>query len=473
MAAREAEAVAAWDEAARWHRQALALLSETATDASRVSEGTFLTALGRCLRYAGQRNEARETLQRALAIHRERRDGQSAALTTLELITTKFGVGTPAAERPILIDQALELLAADHPHLRARLLVARAFGFFGEPDATGAIDEAAAIAAQYGYEDIAAHVLDHEMHLAWTQLRLADGRAIAERSFEAFDRLGLFAEAFHQLDDITQMMLDEGLLDAAVAAAERGLTYARKYHLAQEQQNCRMAFAIEALLRSDRTRFEAFLSEVVTEWDYHPRMLQAIAAELDGDLGRAATLVPDSAEFRPNEASTHGARARCLLELGDKDAAQRELVAWEETLNAARFVGGARQNAYGHVDDALTLGSDALVKRAYVDLIEAEVVRVSFGAARGLDRLRGLAALHLGLVDEADKWYSRGLEWSKRERCPVEAGRCHQGLAAVAEARGDKALAMQHLDAAGELFAEYGAKLYLDQVLAKKQFLKA
>ncbi len=32
---------------------------------------------------------------------------------------------------------------------------------------------------------------------------------------------------------------------------------------------------------------------------------------------------------------------------------------------------------------------------------------------------------------------------------------------------------MQHLDAAGELFAEYGAKLYLDQVLAKKQFLKA
>ena len=32
---------------------------------------------------------------------------------------------------------------------------------------------------------------------------------------------------------------------------------------------------------------------------------------------------------------------------------------------------------------------------------------------------------------------------------------------------------MQHLDAAGELFAKNGAKLYLDQVIAKKEILKA
>ena len=38
---------------------------------------------------------------------------------------------------------------------------------------------------------------------------------------------------------------------------------------------------------------------------------------------------------------------------------------------------------------------------------------------------------------------------------------------------GDHALAMEHLDRAGALFSEYGAKLYLDQVLAKKQILKA
>ncbi len=32
---------------------------------------------------------------------------------------------------------------------------------------------------------------------------------------------------------------------------------------------------------------------------------------------------------------------------------------------------------------------------------------------------------------------------------------------------------MEYLDRAGELFGRYGAKLYLDQVLAKKQILRA
>jgi hypothetical protein len=32
---------------------------------------------------------------------------------------------------------------------------------------------------------------------------------------------------------------------------------------------------------------------------------------------------------------------------------------------------------------------------------------------------------------------------------------------------------MQHLDRAATLFSKHGAKLYLDQVLAKKQILKA
>ena len=42
----------------------------------------------------------------------------------------------------------------------------------------------------------------------------------------------------------------------------------------------------------------------------------------------------------------------------------------------------------------------------------------------------------------------------------------------MAKAR-DHALAMEHLDTAGELFAGRGAKLYLDQVIAKKQIFKA
>jgi hypothetical protein len=89
-------------------------------------------------------------------------------------------------------------------------------------------------------------------------------------------------------------------------------------------------------------------------------------------------------------------------------------------------------------------------------------------------RVSSRLALRLGVpLDEAEQHFRTGLEWCERERSPIEAGRCHRGLAAVAERRGDHALAMQHLDAAGELFSRQGAKLDLDQVLAKKEALKA
>jgi hypothetical protein len=39
--------------------------------------------------------------------------------------------------------------------------------------------------------------------------------------------------------------------------------------------------------------------------------------------------------------------------------------------------------------------------------------------------------------------------------------------------RDDHAPAAHHLDAAGELFSQFGAKRLLDQVFAKKQILKA
>jgi hypothetical protein len=56
---------------------------------------------------------------------------------------------------------------------------------------------------------------------------------------------------------------------------------------------------------------------------------------------------------------------------------------------------------------------------------------------------------------------------------PVETARCHLSLAELAEQRGDPEAARTHLDVAGELFAQHGAKLYLDQVLAKKEILRA
>ena len=90
--------------------------------------------------------------------------------------------------------------------------------------------------------------------------------------------------------------------------------------------------------------------------------------------------------------------------------------------------------------------------------------------------LRGALALRFGDLDAAEQHFRTGLEWASRPdvRFIVDQGRCHQGLAEVAERRGDLEAARAHLDAAGALFAQHGgARLYLDQVLAKKQVLGA
>ncbi|MEP7217206.1 MAG: adenylate/guanylate cyclase domain-containing protein, partial [Anaerolineaceae bacterium] len=80
----------------------------------------------------------------------------------------------------------------------------------------------------------------------------------------------------------------------------------------------------------------------------------------------------------------------------------------------------------------------------------------------------GDLALRLELVDEAARWYQTGLAWAERERCPVELGRNLQGLAAVAEHRGDAPTALAFLDRAAAQYQPHGIKLYLEQVIRKK-----
>jgi hypothetical protein len=93
--------------------------------------------------------------------------------------------------------------------------------------------------------------------------------------------------------------------------------------------------------------------------------------------------------------------------------------------------------------------------------------------AQGVDHLRGDLALRLGLKDEAEQHYRTGLAWAEQEHVPVEQGRCLEGLAQNAELRGDHATALEHLDQAATIFQQHGLGLYLKQVLAKKDLLKA
>ena len=126
-------------------------------------------------------------------------------------------------------------------------------------------------------------------------------------------------------------------------------------------------------------------------------------------------------------------------------------------------------------DELLFFADEALFREAYDTINAVPTQRLGRATTDAVDVLRGLLALRLGDIDAAERHYRDGLEWARRPdvRFGLVEGRCLQGLADVAEARGDHPLALEQLEGAAAKFAEYGAKLYLDQVLAKKEFLKA
>ena len=70
---------------------------------------------------------------------------------------------------------------------------------------------------------------------------------------------------------------------------------------------------------------------------------------------------------------------------------------------------------------------------------------------RALHYTRGALALRLGREGEAARWFESGLAWAQRERCPLDAAACHEGLAQLATRRGDVEAADRHSRDATEL----------------------
>ena len=114
------------------------------------------------------------------------------------------------------------------------------------------------------------------------------------------------------------------------------------------------------------------------------------------------------------------------------------------------------------MDEALpALGDEAAVSEAYAAFGALAHVHLDYWSMRSFDRLRGALALRLDRVDEADAHYRTGLAWTERERCPVEQGRCLEGLAEVALRRVRTDEARQYFDQAAALFETHGAMFYL------------
>ncbi len=170
----------------------------------------------------------------------------------------------------------------------------------------------------------------------------------------------------------------------------------------------------------------------------------------------------------------HGAAARVLLANGEGEAAraafQRMQEASQRTTNT-REVDGFKFVAYAlaSLDTAIVELADEAYLRACYRFFEASKAIPLLTAFGGCPQvIYGNIALALDEVAVAETAFTGNLTWAQREGADIIGGRCHLGLAEVASRHGQTGDALRHLDAAAALFQQHGAKLFLEQAIAKK-----
>jgi hypothetical protein len=480
LAAQQAEAQFAWAEAVRLYEQVLTLVS-AAEDGLGEDEAALLTALGRCARNDGSHRAAWRSLMRAIDQYRARDDDLGMAHATLEALQ----IFAPPERQVALARAAVEALGGREPYVEAQLLapllLSQAAAQLGPGEEERVRERVGGLIAEHGFDDVAATVALAD---AWRANQRGDpmnGLRLAREAFPVCVRQGRLRDAATALTAIAAALLYLGRLDEGRAAAQEAVAYAHRHHFRFNEENAVNALARALYLRCDWSAFDALMEERAADATWTRDMERSKRVFEAGDPVRASTSLPDPAgAFGVLDWAViiHSWRVRVLWAAGEEAQARREFEVLRSML--PRFSGAVDVDGVSFtwvvaaiLDDALPhLADPAFLAAAerWVRTVEAEGSDVAVAMPGGdcAIRQRAMILLWCGHLDGAEQGLRAALAWCERERCPLEAGRCLQGLAEVAERRGQPAEAVRLLDRAGALFRQHGTGLYLRQVLAKR-----
>ncbi len=439
-----------------------------------MDEAELLVAAGRCYRNANAHRDAWRRLLRAIDLYRDRENAVGMADATLEAMQ----VEAPPARLVALNNEVLGLLGDDEPEVEARLL-GRGLAILGvgpqqRPEQHRL--RASELAESHDLDDVRA-LLNFSAGLEANILRRREeGATLHLRAAQQFEALGLMRDSGMAQYLASTNLISSGQLDEARRVSEEGVAYARRYHLPYFEENLAASHAGPLLALCDFDALQIVLDEQADASSYMVSGIAAFWALQRGDLAAAREALPavEVAGGIPVQvAVVHSVHARTLLLAGDADGASHHIAKMREAMDAApQSIERAGVNLI--VGVFLSAGESGL------ELAGSDVADAVLEELRGQDAaymiplgtsgrvIQGRYALATGELPEAHGHFAETLEWAEREGAYVIAGQCHQGLAEVAIRRGNTADAMEHLDAAMKLFEQYGAKLYLDQVIAKK-----
>ena len=468
IAARQAEFNAAWADVVRWYEAVIA--GEDDPDPQ------ILATLSNYYIYASDAYDPRvaETFRRAVAGFRRRGDGP--------------GLARAVAQHRVIADDGFYRDALAHrtsiePALRAQLL-ARAIFTFGFSNARPELvpsleDELLALPAEDPSPNVEAFRLDGLAHRANRLWDVHNGALLYHQAAQEHERLGSHSAAIAQQLRATCTALCAGDLSHAAehlaVLEDRSLEYRDGQGLAMTA----MCGASLALLRWDLAGVERYTRGERSRTD----------SRGNGTVDQGITWRRRLLQEGPSESLVRSIPPRQKgLGMGPWEemafaAAASEYQWWNGNMEAAAeefdlFLSIWRTGA-GHIFERVEPFSRAwwyLVqegdKQVQLEIYD-EVRRWKKNwcgpwSGVGIDACRAHLAMELGLCDEAEQAFRDGVGWAEREGAPVALGRNLQGLAAVAEDRGDVAAALGYLDRAAAEYLPRGIKLYLDQVVEAK-----
>ena len=448
-AAEEAEQATLWDEAARLYEESLTLLASGGD--ARTDEAVLLTALGRCYWNVSDARASWRTLRRAMSLYQERGDGVGLARATIEILR----IWGPPDRQRAMAEQALEALGEQDLRLRALLL------FY-----VGRDEEGLRLADAHGFRDLQAIRTQREGWAAFDDGRVDEGIAALQAAHRVYAEELVFNAAAGTLRGAGFATMQAGRFDDGERLAWEAVEYARRVHLRFQEQLALLDLVGVAFARCDFARCEELIAASPAQTDFRADAYRMWMTEQRGDVPGALAMLIDPARGggAPTAVSQiHASSAGVLHHAGRADAATRELEAWAEV---ARQYGSFAEEAPAVSDCLDELGSDELVREVDEAYAAEPSSRLAYATLQGrcTGYTRGALALRLGRVDEAQSRFNEGLTLAERERCPIDAARCLEGMARIADRRGENDARAGYLARAAELYAQHGARLYLDRM---------
>ncbi|MBE0610231.1 MAG: AAA family ATPase [Dehalococcoidia bacterium] len=464
LAARQAEAQTAWDEAAKWYERVLSIVTES-DDGLDEDEAALRVSLGVCLRNDFQARAAFRNLMRAITLYTERGDGIGVARSAVE----SLAIVMKRERHELIARDALVQLGGADPHLEARLLLLlRPHWLMDYSTESNEEKRVRDIVSKNHFPDIEGELLLRSAVVALYQLRLEEA---AELFAQAERKSGIFIMESYCLPIAT------GDVQEGVAVIEEALAKSRTARHRMLEVTVLFRLAGLALVRCDFEEFQRLQADLLgSGWGASLQL--AAHAELEGDIEKALTMLPDVGEAGGGQlwvAQIRAGRCRVRYLAGDEIGAREDLRACAEAIASYPSAGFnfGRLSPLTELGEALpALADDSLAAAAYEELQLVSMFRWDPMTARGADAIAGALGLRLGRVDAAAARFQTGLDWATRNRLPIEEGRNMEGLAEVAHARGSTPGALELLDRAASIYRQFGARLYLDRVIKRAHTLQ-